>query len=168
MKAVVVLSLATNALALVARSGPLTVTCSSRWPQRCRHAPILLKKVPLPNGDWVEVDDVEAETLRECNGGVSERSAPDIFFGGLKNLVNEPFGWFFGQPSPLYSNALTQRGTQPSVSERAQRLLLEEKWRARPITEKWLSSTYSEESRQFRRTGTCLAEPRSAQPRPVF
>ena len=37
--------------------------------------------------------------------GVAERSAPEIFFGGLDNLRVDPKGWWFGAPSPLYSNA---------------------------------------------------------------
>ena len=32
------------------------------------------------------------------------RSAPTIFTEGLANLAKEPFGWFFGKPSPLYSS----------------------------------------------------------------
>jgi hypothetical protein len=34
----------------------------------------------------------------------SERSAVDIFAQGLANLAEEPTGWWFGAPSPLYSN----------------------------------------------------------------
>ena len=34
-----------------------------------------------------------------------QRSAPDILFGGLGNLGKDPFGWCFGPPSSLYSNA---------------------------------------------------------------
>lgn len=33
------------------------------------------------------------------------RDAKDIFAAGLSNLLQEPTGWFFGQPSALYSNA---------------------------------------------------------------
>jgi hypothetical protein len=34
-----------------------------------------------------------------------QRSAVEIFKGGLANLADEPFGWFFGAPSPLYSSS---------------------------------------------------------------
>ena len=34
-----------------------------------------------------------------------ERSANDIFRAGLDNLKSDPFGWMFGSPSALYSNA---------------------------------------------------------------
>merc|ERR1719261_865728 len=36
------------------------------------------------------------------------RSAPEILKGGLANLSENPFGWLFGKPSPLYS-------TEPSA-----------------------------------------------------
>jgi hypothetical protein len=43
----------------------------------------------------------------EYTGGNTGRSAPDIFIGGLKNLVQEPFGWLSGKPSPLTSTVPT-------------------------------------------------------------
>eukprot|EP00316_Scyphosphaera_apsteinii_P011852 CAMPEP_0119315256 /NCGR_PEP_ID=MMETSP1333-20130426/35041_1 /TAXON_ID=418940 /ORGANISM="Scyphosphaera apsteinii, Strain RCC1455" /LENGTH=440 /DNA_ID=CAMNT_0007320553 /DNA_START=103 /DNA_END=1425 /DNA_ORIENTATION=+ len=43
----------------------------------------------------------------------SGRSATSIFFDGLSNLKKDPFGWFFGPPSPLTS---TQEAMPPSQS----------------------------------------------------
>merc|ERR1719215_71559 len=41
-------------------------------------------------------------------GAGAGRSAPEILKGGLANLSENPFGWLFGKPSPLYS-------TEPSA-----------------------------------------------------
>ena len=38
------------------------------------------------------------------DGGNTGRSAADIFSKGLENLLNDPTGWLFGEPSALYSN----------------------------------------------------------------
>ena len=46
------------------------------------------------------VENVRAARARVLRIG---RSAPDIFFAGLDNLVNEPLGWLSGQPSALKS-----------------------------------------------------------------
>lgn len=35
------------------------------------------------------------------------RSATDIFMAGLNNVAASPTGWFYGLPSPLYSNSKT-------------------------------------------------------------
>jgi len=37
---------------------------------------------------------------------VAQKNAMEIFMTGLENLQKEPMGWYFGPPSPLYSNAL--------------------------------------------------------------
>ena len=46
-----------------------------------------------------------AESWEAQPAAVAGRSAPDILFGAIKNLADEPTGWFFGEPSALYSNA---------------------------------------------------------------
>lgn len=58
----------------------------------------------------------EREAEREAMAGASwmeavpgDRSAPDIFFGGLNNLAKDPTGWIFGEPSALYSNVPIER-----------------------------------------------------------
>lgn len=43
--------------------------------------------------------------LAASGEGGRQRSAPDIVRGGLANLADDPFGWFFGAPSPLYSSS---------------------------------------------------------------
>ena len=48
-----------------------------------------------------------------------DRSAPDIVFTGLTNLLQDPTGWFFGGPSPLYSNVPVRR-VLPPMSEATQ------------------------------------------------
>lgn len=52
---------------------------------------------------------------RDGAGGVPGglRSAPEIVGDGLGNLANEPTGWFFGRPSPLYSNQGGAAATAP-------------------------------------------------------
>lgn len=47
-----------------------------------------------------------------------KRSALEIFYNGLDNLRADPTGWFFGEPSPLYSNSAqytksVQQGASP-------------------------------------------------------
>jgi hypothetical protein len=54
-------------------------------------------------------------------GADSDRSADGIVKTGLYNLKEEPAGWFFGEPSALYSNQPAPRydgreRLQPGVS----------------------------------------------------
>ena len=55
-------------------------------------------------GANVEWEQRYGDTAVVQSGG---RNAKDIFMAGLENLKAEPRGWFFGKPSPLYSNQLT-------------------------------------------------------------
>ena len=48
--------------------------------------------------------------------GGEERSAQDIFMGGVANLKDEPSGWMFGEPSALYSNAEEAPPAAPEVT----------------------------------------------------
>ena len=48
------------------------------------------------------------------------RSAPEIFFTGLKNLLKDPLGWLFGPPSPLYSD-LPRDAPRPTYPPAGQR-----------------------------------------------
>jgi hypothetical protein len=56
---------------------------------------------------WAE-RQAEMEVMRASSWYAEQndvgRSAPDIFLGGLQNLMEDPKGWLFGAPSPLYSN----------------------------------------------------------------
>ena len=38
-----------------------------------------------------------------ANGGMRDRSAPSIFFGGAANLLGAPLGWIYGGPTALTS-----------------------------------------------------------------
>ena len=47
--------------------------------------------------------------------GSGDRSAPDIFLGGVENLAKEPLGWLSGEPSPLNSyNGAGNPGAAPA------------------------------------------------------
>ena len=45
-----------------------------------------------------------------------QRSAPDIFWNGLSNLADDPLGWFYGAPSPLYSSSLQEEDREDRIS----------------------------------------------------
>ena len=67
-----------------------------------------------------ELEAQRASSWAEGRDGVAlgrgTRSAPEIFFGGVNNLASEPKGWFFGKPSPLYSNVAIIEPPPPEVS----------------------------------------------------
>jgi hypothetical protein len=60
------------------------------------------------------------------------RSAPDIFFGGLGNLAQNPLGWAFGPPSPLYSNTGPAAARRPASSQPITYGPATEPWAAAP------------------------------------
>lgn len=72
---------------------------------------------PVRQGVWADRD------ARRVNSyGDGSRSAPDIMSDGLENLGWEPFGWFFGPPSDLYSNVARRLfGQSPTARSNGRR-----------------------------------------------
>ena len=58
-------------------------------------------------------DEVLSPEAHEKDG---QRSAPDIFWNGLSNLADDPLGWFYGAPSPLYSSSLQEEDQEDRMS----------------------------------------------------
>ena len=62
------------------------------------------------NRRWSEREAAaEAERASSWVSSPGGRSATEIVAKGLTNLAEDPIGWFFGEPSPLYSNVAVAR-----------------------------------------------------------
>ena len=62
------------------------------------------------NRRWSEREAAaEAERASSWVSSPGGRSSTEIVAKGLTNLAEDPIGWFFGEPSPLYSNVAVAR-----------------------------------------------------------
>ena len=62
------------------------------------------------NRRWSEREAAaEAERASSWVSSPGGRSSTEIVAKGLANLAEDPIGWFFGEPSPLYSNVAVAR-----------------------------------------------------------
>ena len=67
--------------------------------------------------EWASelASDSEPATSRYVGG---RRSAPDIMLSGIGCLADEPLGWFYGAPSPLYSSVLPEDAAAARMAPR--------------------------------------------------
>ena len=79
-----------------------------------------LYREALKEADAAKAEEEKALQQRQGDGNVDlagSRSAKEIFLEGLAKLQTDPMGWFFGPPSPLYSNT---EGKTPTTTQEGQ------------------------------------------------